>query len=1354
MSESSGPVSPTSRLATFASYLPELIIATIVNAAAHGEQQASVHELECAVMFADISGFTALTERLAQQGAGGAERLTRALSAYFTRLISLVHEHGGDVVKFAGDAFIALWRTAPGGDDLAHAAWRASRCGRVIQERMRGYEEDGMRLRLRIAIGAGQLAISHVGGMFNRWEFLIAGLPLNQVGVVSHHIEPGMVGISGEVLDLLNATRASPVLTRIGDDIPVLAKIEPLPDWRELRRTPLEPSHEAALRNYLPAAIVHRIREGLDQFLGELRTLTILFVNLPELGVGTSIEHSQQVMLALQACCYRHEGSINKLSVDDKGVSLLAAYGLPPLAHADDPERGVRAALDIHAALGALGVKAAIGVTTGRVYCGAVGSSDRREYTIMGDAVNLAARLMKKGEDGILVDRGTQERCGNVIRFEAAGSFKAKGKSLEVALFRPLAVIAADARVSAPVDVVGRAEPRRALAARIDALVRERASGVTLVEARPGLGKSLLLAEATALAAAAGALTLFGRADQIERATSYYAWQPIVRELLAPGDTDADAETLATAARRLLAAAGVEQLVPLVNDILPIGVADDDLTQQMSGEVRAANTRTAVLALLAGVAAGRPCLVAIDDAQWLDSASWALLGRLVHEVEPLVLLLASRVQADPPVERTQLMARAGSERLVLGPMPATEIAELVSRRLGVAELPAQALGLIAERGEGHPYFSVAIGKALRDVGLLSIVDGRANMADAAGADFQLPDSIEGLIISQIDRLSPSQAMTIKVASVISRIFRLDTLVATLPTRRSEDGVLDDLAALEALELVGADPEADPPSFAFRQLITQQVAYQLMLEDQRRQLHGRVAAWYESHHDDLGHFHPLLAHHWAGAGQPARAIDHLEQAANRALAVYASAEAVQFLTRALELAEEAPVPALRRGTWLRRMATAYRDLGRLDDALATAMRAAETLGVPHPRSTLGRIGSVLACLVRQQWRRLRPIAAEKVSPEEATRLTEAAEAYELSLLINYWRGERKLFVHDLLRGYDLAAAIGRERRVGIRLNANLAIGAGTVPARGLARTFCTLAERRARALEHSPTLAWVLLPIGAYRTGLGHWKGGQRRLEEAVAISERLGDSRHRTSLIACLAMQFLLQARIDEATAAYAELERVGTRQNDRIALIWGVIGKTRLLFRLGRYDEMQTVTLAAREFLPECTVANKLDILSGLAIGCLRANDAAGATEMVRQCASLMHRPSQHTLLNAGLQVAFACIEHERRAPGDAQRRAWREQAMVFVRQLERVYPVAEPMRRYFDGVVAHHQGKSRAAVKAWVATLEGAKKIGLPYEIVLATSALRAVGATPAGVDLYADERAALAAMGIAAWVPPWPM
>ncbi|MEI7770632.1 MAG: adenylate/guanylate cyclase domain-containing protein [Chloroflexales bacterium] len=438
----------TDALEDLASYVPALILRRM----AVDISSTMAPAADCfpaAALFADLSGFTALTEQFSLHNPAGTEELTQILDLYFGHLVRVVTAHGGDVVKFAGDGLLALWY---GDEDLPQLAQRAVQCGLAVQMMMSpdvwGGSFDGARapapLKLRVGVGAGEVTTMHIGGVFGRWELLVTGEPVRQTGHAEGQARPGDVVIAAEAWPLV-------AHACVGTPLPSGAvRLESLSDYlpmRGLELPPLRPEMAAVLRAYLPKAILARMDAGQTAWLAEQRQVTVLFVNLPGLRADTPLRKAQALMRAIQAMLYRFEGSVSRLGADGKGPTLVAALGLPPLAHEDDPERGARAALAIQAALADMGCACAIGVTTGQALCSAVGGAARREYTMMGSIVNRSARLMQAAagqaaRDGglaLLCDAATAHAAGHRLRFDPLSPLALKGVSELVPIYRPQA---------------------------------------------------------------------------------------------------------------------------------------------------------------------------------------------------------------------------------------------------------------------------------------------------------------------------------------------------------------------------------------------------------------------------------------------------------------------------------------------------------------------------------------------------------------------------------------------------------------------------------------------------------------------------------------------------------------------------------------------------------------------------------------------------------------------------------------------------------------------------------------------------------------------------------------------------
>ncbi|MGH9942186.1 MAG: AAA family ATPase, partial [Pyrinomonadaceae bacterium] len=893
-------------LETLGSYVPSMIVGR-ANADPARFTEPTVERFSAAVLFADISGFSALTERLAARGPAGIEDLTTLLNSYFGQLIDLVEEHGGDIVKFAGDAVLALWPVAEGRDDLPEQIERVGRCCLKAQERLHEYPvADDVRLSLKLAVGAGDVSTVTLGGVFERWEFLVAGAPLAQVGVANSLAAPGEIVLAPEAAAL---TRDRCLGREASDGHLYLAAVrggmgeETLSPRR--REAPIAEAAQA-VRAFIPAAIRARLDAGQTDWLAELRKVTVLFINLPDFGYETPVEQAQAVMRALQASLYRYEGSINKISVDDKGASLVCALGLPPLTHEDDPARGARAALAMQAELRRAGLRSSVGVTTGLAFCGSVGNAVRREYTLMGHVVNRAARLMQAAAGDILCDAPTAQSAAGRLVFESLPPLKLKGMTEPVAVFRPSLkaddVPAQVCWLKPRAEMVGREKERELLATRLRALVDQKQGTRIVIEGEPGIGKSRLAEELRARAQeVSGVRVLSGAGDSIERATPYHAWREVFSQLFELSELSGDPALGQTrVANRLPPDPEVFRLAPLLNVVLPLQWADNEFTQQLAGKVRADQTHELLLRLLQDAAAASPLALIVEDLHWLDSGSLALL-LVTQRVSPVLVCATTRPLGDPlPADYGALLRAEGTEHIVLDTLTPEETLALACRRLGVASLPEPVAALVRDRAEGNPFFCEEMVLAMRDSGLLSIAGGQCRLkTDVTDTlTWNFPDTIQGVITNRIDRLTPEQQLTMKVASVIGRVFAYPTLHDVHPIDADRRRLPEHFDVLQRLDLTPLEQPMPHLTYIFKHAITHEVAYNLMLFSQRRQLHRAVAEWYEqTHAEDLSPYYPYLAYHWRRAAEdrvpdPSRlwkAIAYLHKSGDQAVRNYVNQE---------------------------------------------------------------------------------------------------------------------------------------------------------------------------------------------------------------------------------------------------------------------------------------------------------------------------------------------------------------------------------------------------------------------------------------------------------------------------------
>jgi class 3 adenylate cyclase/tetratricopeptide (TPR) repeat protein len=865
---------------------------------------------EAAVLFVDISGFTALTESLAQKGAIGVEELTTHLNAYFGQLIELIIAHKGDIVKFAGDAMLAIWPAQNLSLDLA--TYCAAQCALAILNDLGKYQAANAQLQLHIGIGAGELKEFYIGGMNGRWEYFVAGEPIAQVAQAETAAGIGEVCLSLTAWELIKDQFVGKILASnvvLLEGLNLLKSVGNRRLLNVLEPAPIEIYDEMQerLERYVSLGVVERLKVGQTAWLGELRRVSVMFLNLPGMDYDAeeALDFISTIMNAIQNILQVYEGTLNKFLVDDKGSTLVIGFGLPPFSHEDDSVRCAIAGMALLKNLRSLGLQPKIGIATGICYSGVIGSEQRREYTIIGAVVNLAARLMQAAKDGVLCDEGTFEFAKSRIQFESLTPIKLKGIKDAVQVFCPQGELRQDLpwwmAEKRPQSMVGREKERLLLRHKLEEL-KAGVSGVVVICGDAGIGKSCLIENLLLQAQELGVGSLVGAGNAIARSKPYHAWDAVFSHLW---DLSFLPDLEAKKCQVLDLLEDEPQWLEkaaLLNEVLGLDLPDTEVSAGLVGEQRATATRDLLVELLQDSVNRSPKLLVVEDAHWLDSSSWALVLAVAQKVKGLLLAIGTRPMSESvPDEYDKLLMVEGVEQLHLEAMAATDTREFLCQRLGVNSLPDRLVELIEKKTEGNPFFSEELAYSLREAGAIEVDNGECRIAAGVGNlnELNFPATVQGVIASRIDRLSASEQLTLKVASAIGRSFGFRLLRDIHPIEDDKPELLNYLIKLQRFDLTPMETPEPDLGYMFKHIITQEVAYGLMLYSQRRQVHESLALWYERSYEELSGFYVILAHHWSKAMVAEKAIFYLEKAGEQAVRSHALREAIELFSEALE-----------------------------------------------------------------------------------------------------------------------------------------------------------------------------------------------------------------------------------------------------------------------------------------------------------------------------------------------------------------------------------------------------------------------------------------------------------------------
>ena len=1122
-------------------------------------------------LFADISGFTTLTEKLAQLHGPrrGIEILMQQINTVYTALVGEIERYGGSVVNFAGDS-ITCWFDLEAGQP----AGRASACAQSMQMAMQAFPE----LSLKIAVSSGPVRRLVLGDPTIRLLDTLAGRTITRLATAEHLARPAEI-----ILDEASAISLQfPIREwRSADSAERFAVLELATQTVAVGELALNAgladlSIEAeVLRPWLLRAVYERETQGHALFLTELRPTVALFVRL--LGIdydedAQAEEKLNAIVCQVQAILQKYEGALLEFTVGDKGSYFYASFGAVS-AHEDDARRAVQAALEINQLLADLPypVIHQLGLSAGTMRTGAYGSPTRQSYSALGDEVNLDARLMTTAAPGeILISRRVQKLVADLFSVEPRSPLFIKGKAEPLPVFSVTGLIRVRAaRLPEPtyrLPMVGRQTELNLVDEKLR-LALQGSGQVLGIVAQAGMGKSRLVAEIIRLAHRLGFTGYGGGCQSSGANTPYLPWHNIWQAFF-----DLDPDMPQKKQLRLLeseleerAPARLEAL-PLLGLVLNLPLADNDFTRALEPRDRKSTLEVVLEDCLRSAARETPMLIILEDLHWIDQLSYDLLETLlrVSATLPVCFVLAFR-----PAERGSLY-KHGLEELVnftkieLKELVASDVELLIRAKLAQLfperseSLPMALTEQLTVQAQGNPFYIEELLNYLHDRG----VDPFDTHALAA---LELPASLQTIILSRIDQLSEPQKVILKVASVIGRIFPFAWLQGYYPALGDASHLKANLEELSRLDLTLLDLPEPELAYIFKHIVTQEVAYESLAYATRTQLHELLACYLEETHSGSIPLETIAFHYSRSANLPKKR-EYLQRAGLAAQLVYANTAALAYFEQALA-AEPDPSEFIDLHL---KMGKTLQLVGRLDEAYAhfmEALRVAEENKLAHML--------LEAQINLGMWHEQRGEYQPALEWLEKARglSTQAADTAGLCSAISetgsvYWRmgnfetarqytqaglelarqlGDQKQEVDSLL----MVAAINGEQ--GNYSESHKAFAAALVISRDLSDK-----RRSATIFSNSGTIHYF---EGNYAVAQGFWQKGQ-------AFYREIGDRRSITITYNNLGNIYFLKNDYETAQKYYNESLAESRAANDKYAMSISLSALGITAFQLGHYAE------------------------------------------------------------------------------------------------------------------------------------------------------------------------------------------
>ena len=1061
------------------------------------------------MVFVDISGFTAMSERLAKNGRVGAEELTAVIGTTFSELLSAAYAYGASLLKFGGDALLLLF-TKEDHERRACAAARAMR--QTLTEVGVCYTSAGkVMLRMSIGVHSGEFDFFLIGGSHR--ELIVAGRGATRTVEMESAAGAGRILLSPETASALprvNRGKAS------GPGILLKGEVD-------AERSEIRPSASVfeELNQFVPVSLCQLLLGG--QVEPEHRPATVAFINFKQLdalidadGVDAAARRLDELVRAVQEAVDHRGVTFLATDIAADGGKIILTAGVPSTTGHDE-ERMLLALRQVMSAGPPLPIS--VGVSWGPVFAGEVGTPFRRTYTVMGDTVNLAARLMARAPTGeVYATAEVLEGSRTTFEMTPIEPFQVKGKKRPVEAVSVMEPKGTKTGLHG-LPLIGRDDELRRLGSTWEEAGQGKGRVVEL-SAVAGMGKSRLLEEF--LGGDGGPETVIRAECRLyQAATPYFPFRALLRE--AWGFQDLEGEALAKALIEMVdeAAPELAPWVSLIGMVLGIDLPASVEVAQLEDQFRPARTMAAVDALLEATIVD-PTVFVIEDTHWMDEPSRELVAGLLVGLDrhPWMIVLTRRPGDDGFVPPDM----PAVSRIELEPLGIEQAKQLIFRATEEAPLPPKQVERLARQAEGRPLFLIELLQTLRRTGSLE----------------EIPQSVEGMIAARIDTLPLADRNVIRRLAVLGAGFRIEHMSAVIGEEPT-DPQWQTRHIRRLPEFISMD---DSGWVQFHHSLIRDVAYAGLPYRIREELHARVGdAIFAECRGHPEEFAELLSLHYFHAKRWSRTWRFSRMAGDRAREIYANHEAAGFYERALQSSTRLDwVDRSDRVGVLIDLAKVLYEAGSYEEAM-TSLREAMRL-VPDD-----------------------PVA-------RADLRLELARCYQRIGALSRALRESALGL-KLVERSDLLDA----RKAKARLRA---VRAGIFADQFRPRTALKvglLAVEEAEASGELDALARAYTKIDEAYQILG-LRDEAVHEEKALEIYEELGDLSGITLLAINLGVQAYSDGRWDDAISMYSKAQNVSGRSGDISAEGAAAANLGEVLISRGQLDEAETVLHEARRVL------------------------------------------------------------------------------------------------------------------------------------------------------------------------------
>lgn len=846
--------------------------------------------LKGCVLFADLAGFTNLTENLTSIGKEGAEELTKILNSFFERMIDIILESGGDVVRFGGDAMTIFF---------PFSAEKALKTSLILQKECLNFQNvhtkaGNFSLGMKIGVSYGDVTLGIVGNKETGFDYFASGDALDRSAEAEHHAQKGEVLVHPECSSLIDETRFNLIKTKDGFLKVESEKIPSETENKFLFDDAFIPEEDQLL-DFLPAYVKEKAEIEEQKLVGEHRRTTTLFLRFSNLDCSKleNINKIKTIYSEIASSVKKFGGIINKIDMGDKGSKILALFG-SPLSLENQEEFGVRCSLEIieNKVLQQLDCDLSIGMTTSNLFSAYVGSNKRREFTVMGDGINLAARLMTANlPSKIIVNEAVYQKTKDLFEYKSYEPISVKGKSEKIKVFAPLNIKESIQKIG---SFIGREKETNEV---LDSLNKSDSEPFISVIAPSGMGKSDFLLKIKEIVDEKGCETIYTKLAPYDKEKFFTPLKNVISHCINLELRDGEQ------AKEVIQKSLLERdqnYLPLFNDLFKLQIEENSYTKPLTSKERKEIFFAIVSRILLNSLTQNQHYIFIDHIDYADPSTIEFLLFFSEDLRETKSRILFTLREENLEIFNELLEK--SYIIKLPPFSKSDIESYLVQREGFASPAEFLLDFLLNKSGGNPKFLSELVSIMKAQKLAFIgPSGKYEVDEDKLSSTTFPDSLQALFLSKVEGLREADKSILRAASVLGTSFSIETLSSL--TEKPPEFLVSKINELEPTSLIKMDTWGVRPYASFSDNLLREAVYNSLNFELRRELHLKVAKFLEGEGAISPRALPVLARHYENGGDNEKALHYLFESAKYSKSIYDYRSSFEYLSRYVAIAEK-------------------------------------------------------------------------------------------------------------------------------------------------------------------------------------------------------------------------------------------------------------------------------------------------------------------------------------------------------------------------------------------------------------------------------------------------------------------